>query len=672
MSDQRPQRKLATIVALDVAGYSARSEADEAKAAREVASVRLVIESIVAVHGGRIFNTAGDGFMLEFSSSLDAVEAAVELAERCEPKVRVGVHLGDVMVQPNGDLLGHGVNIAARLMAQSLPGTFLASADVRRAVRGPLGESLISRGMLRLDKMSETIEVFAIGAGANLVSANPARAEALLAVLPFDNLSNDPDLQFFSDGVAEEILQVLMNRSALKVIGRTSAFQYRGERKAIAARELKATHVLDGSVRKSGVRMRVNAQLTEAATGAALWGERFDREIADAFELQDDIASKVAGALQQTLQRSLHPAHRINPAVYELYLKARPLATQWGEDKTRDAVSLLEEVVAREPSIAPAWAFLAAARAFLLPDDRDGIGEPAHTAALAAANRALELDPRCAEAYRALAMLKPAFSEHAEKIRLVETARAIAPSDPIIASAFTIALNNVGRARDALSSWESAVHTEPPSPFTMGVTASLLANAGRVDDAMTLLDDAWAHWSDSVPLWSFRLIVHMFAATPEHAERVLAEELRPPPAATPELVNSVGEIHRMLRAPLKDREPLLQAMLHPSRGPLSIIDCQLAAHGGYPNMAYEKLFAALDAGAPIVTRSFFTGKTARAYTAASLFTPYTRTLRKDIRFPQLCARMGLMDYWLSSGIWPDCADQVPYDFRAEARKWTKR
>jgi class 3 adenylate cyclase/tetratricopeptide (TPR) repeat protein len=156
-------RKLATIVALDVAGYSARTEADEARTTAEVAALRKVIEGIAARHGGRVFNTAGDGFMLEFGSSLSAVEAALELAETCVPKVRVGVHLGDVVVQPNGDLLGHGVNVAARLMARSDPGSALVSGAVRQSIRGPITERLQSRGLLKLDKMAETIEAFALG-----------------------------------------------------------------------------------------------------------------------------------------------------------------------------------------------------------------------------------------------------------------------------------------------------------------------------------------------------------------------------------------------------------------------------------------------------------------------------------------------------------------------------
>src|SRR5690242_18240071 len=260
MPDDLPSRRLTTIVALDVAGYSASTEADEAKTTAEVMALRGVIEGIASAHGGRVFNTAGDGFMLEFGSSLAAVEAAFVLAENCEPKVRVGVHHGDVVVQPNGDLLGHGVNVAARLMARSDPGSALVSADVRRTIRGPLAERLVSRGSLQLDKMAETIEAFALLAGVPLAVAAPAKqSEPLLAVLPFDNLSDDRELQFFSDGVSEEIIQRLSRGAGLKVIGRTSSFQFRGPDKTAGrvAKELDCTHILDGSIRRAGGRVRI-------------------------------------------------------------------------------------------------------------------------------------------------------------------------------------------------------------------------------------------------------------------------------------------------------------------------------------------------------------------------------------------------------------------------------
>jgi tetratricopeptide (TPR) repeat protein len=314
---------------------------------------------------------------------------------------------------------------------------------------------------------------------------------------------------------------------------------------------------------------------------------------------------------------------------------------------------------------------LAAARAFLLPDENDGIGEPAHAAALAAANRALELDDKCAEAYRALAMLKPAFSQHGEKLRLMELAHSIAPGDPIISQARTIAHNNVGRSRDALACWEAAVRTEPMTTFNIGVTAAQLCAVGRLEEGLQFIEDAYRRWPDSVPVWSFRLTIHMFAATPKLAQKAIAEELNPPPGTSAQFLRGVQELQDVFRAPFKDREKLLLALLDPSRGPMSLIACQLAAHAGYYDLAFEKILGTLDRGEPLVTRTFFSTKTARAYLPAALFQAYSIALRQDPRFVEVCGRMGVIDYWHASGIWPDCADAVPYHFRAECLKWLK-
>ncbi len=362
MPDDPPSRRLTTIVALDVAGYSARTEADEARTTAEVAALRRVIEGIAAAHGGRVFNTAGDGFMLEFGSSLAAVEAAFALADTCEPKVRVGVHLGDVVVQPGGDLLGHGVNVAARLMARSDPGSVLVSADVRRTIRGPMAERLVSRGSLQLDKMTETIEAFALGSAASAVAATPrASAEPLLAVLPFDNLSDDREMQFFSDGVSEEIIQRLSRGAQMKVIGRTSSFQFRGADKTArnVAKELRCSHILDGSIRRAGGRVRIAAHLVEAASQTTLWSDRYDRSLEDIFAVQDEISEHIAAALDRTF--TSFSTRAIDPAVYDLYLRASPRS--YAPDELRTNVGLLEVVTQRAPHFAEAWGRLAYLRA---------------------------------------------------------------------------------------------------------------------------------------------------------------------------------------------------------------------------------------------------------------------------------------------------------------------
>jgi adenylate cyclase len=355
MAEGTRSRRLTTIVALDVAGYAARTEADEAKTAAEVAALRSVIERIAGERGGRVFSAAGDGFMLEFGSSLAAVEVAFALAEQCEPKLRVGVHLGDVVVQPDGDLLGHGVNVAARLMARSDPGSALVSADVRRTIRGPWAERLVSRGTLQLDKMTEAIEAFALAAvGSSLVATPSTSREPLLAVLPFDNLSADPEMQFFSDGVSEEIIQRLARGAGMKVVGRTSSFQFRGADKVArkVADELRCTHILDGSIRRAGGRVRIAAHLVDAVSQTTLWSDGYDRGLEDMFAVQDEIAEDIAAALDRTFT-SFSPK-AIDPAVYDLYLRASP--SSYAPDELRTSVGLLEVVTQRAPRFAEAWA----------------------------------------------------------------------------------------------------------------------------------------------------------------------------------------------------------------------------------------------------------------------------------------------------------------------------
>jgi TolB-like protein len=422
LAENTQHRRLTTIVALDVAGYSALTEADEARTTTEVAALRSVIERIAGPGGGRVFSTAGDGFMLEFGSSLAAVEAAFALAEQCEPKLRVGVHLGDVVVQPNGDLLGHGVNVAARLMACSDPGSALVSADVHRTIRGPLAERLVSRGTLQLDKMTEKIEAFALPAVGSAVVAAPSKSrEPLLAVLPFDNLSDDREMQFFSDGVSEEIIQRLSRGARMKVIGRTSSFQFRGADKTArkVANELKCTHILDGSIRRAGGRVRITAHLVEAASQTTLWSDRYDRSLEDMFAVQDEIAEHIAVALDQTFTSFSTKA--IDPSVYDLYLRASPRS--YAPDELRTNVRLLEVATQLAPHFAEAWGRLAFLRAWLR------FYQPFADRAASAdfvkreAERALALDPQNIDALLAQLFLSPPFGRLVDDVAIVERIR---------------------------------------------------------------------------------------------------------------------------------------------------------------------------------------------------------------------------------------------------------
>ncbi len=661
MAEELQSRRLTTIVALDVAGYSARTEADEDRTTAEVAALRSVIEGIAGPRGGRVFNTAGDGFMLEFGSSLAAVEVAFALAERCEPKVRVGVHLGDVVVQPNGDLLGHGVNVAARLMARSDPGSALVSADVRRTIRGPLAERLVSRGNLQLDKMTETIEAFALAAAGSAVVTAPSRScEPLLAVLPFDNLSDDREMQFFSDGVSEEIIQRLSRGARMKVIGRTSSFQFRGADKTArkVADELKCTHILDGSIRRAGGRVRISAHLAEAATQTTLWSDRYDRSLEDVFAVQDDISEHIAVALDQTF--SSFSTKALDPSVYDLYLRASPRS--YAPDELRSSVGLLEVATQRAPHFAEAWGRLANLRAWLR--FYQPFAERAASADLVTreAERALALDPQNVDALLAQLFIIPPFGRFGDAVAIVERLRR-APG--VVDGLMFVGWysRNLGWVRESLEDTERAYRLDALNPLWANLVALARMAAGRVAEAVPLLEDMMAR----VPDMSFP-VANLLRAKAFLEDWAAVDRLLDPSAKFP------------LRE-FQDGVAFIQAKRDPTPENISGIRSALEAHFEKTgSVDVSRLVYAAHLG--LVDEAYRTAETARlgprgtaddimgpdGYRTALLFHAGMPELRDDPRFVPLCARLGLVEFWLATGRWPDCVDEVPYDFKAECEK----
>lgn len=670
MADETLPQKLATIMSIDVAGYSERTEADQVRTVSAVAALRTKIEGLAVREHGRVFNTAGDGFMLEFPSAANAVALADSLCCDEALPLRIGVHLGDVFITTNGDLLGHGVNIAARLQQQAEPRSALISIDVRRALRGPISEKLRPKGLLKLDKMAETIEVFALEPhhGEGEVKAK----EPLLAVLPFDNNAGDAEAVFFSDGVTDEILEAVARVPGLKVIGRTSAFQFRGERKAEAARTLHATHVLDGSVRRAGTRMRIHAQLTEAESGTLLWGEKYDSDIADAFAIQDTIASQVAVALQQALPKHKRGTpKKIDHVAYELYLRARPMIKELAEDDARQAEPLLSQAIARAPEFAQAWAALAMARSVLLPRDADSAGQPAHDAALAAANRALSLDPDCADALVALAVLKPAFSEHGDKVQLCKDAVQLAPNDPLVAAACDGALISVGRVREAMQHLEAAARLDPLSPLFVSSHAFHLRTIGHTDEAIRAIDDAYARFPDAAWVWVRRWTIYFMSGRRDEAMRMFDDGVHLPTGVSRGETGTLRMAHAVFAMPLAQREQTLRALLD-NNSPLVLQICAFAAEAECVDLAYDVMFKAIETNRPI-SGSMYGGRgIGRSFRLSGLFSFVGAALRRDPRFAKLCARLGLADYWCQSQNWPDCVDEVKgiYDFRAACENAT--
>jgi TolB-like protein len=654
-----------------MAGYSARTEADEQQTLSELEGLRKTIIGVAQSFAGRIFNTAGDGFMLEFTSSQAAVEAALELADRCHPKVRVGVHLGNVAVQSNGDLLGHGVNVAARLMAQAAPGSALISVAVRQSLHGPLLSRFVSRGVLKLDKMNEAIEAFAFGDSALVVGgAAVIAAEPLVAVLPFDNLSADPEMQFFSDGVSEEILQTVARSSSLKVIGRGSSFQFRGPEKAAShvAAQLKATHVLDGSVRRSGSRVRIAANLIECATETTVWAQGFDRELSDIFALQDEIGTAVAKGLKTTLAPSA-PAGRIDPAVYELFLQAnkrqdRVILTP----ATLDVLEMLEQVVKAAPDFARAWGKLAVARSWILRAFASNRPASVSRASVVdAAETALRLDPNCAAAYRALRRLEP-WGCYAEREALNNKALSVAPNDPEALGDFAGLCCDVGRIRDALGHARLARELDPLSPIMAWGYAFDLDFAGRYDLSRK-------HWQDFMGRWPEIEFISMsaIAAAAANADWTRFDEIvgalaqRSAPSV---LLNWVVEHGRALRHHNPDHLNGLLGRAEEQLARTGWVELQLLANL-HALGAREETFDLIDR-ATYAHMLDPDGPPVAGFNPPGLIFSLSanKEMMRDRRFVQLCAKLHLIDYWTKTEHWPDCADDgvVPYDFKTECRR----
>lgn len=535
-------RKLATIVALDVAGYSARTEADEARTTAEVQALGKVIAATAGRHGGRVFNSAGDGFMLEFPSSLLAVEAAYELAETCEPKVRVGVHLGDVIVQPNGDLLGHGVNVAARLMAQATPGSVLISADVKRMMRGPLAESLHSRGTIRLPKMSEVIEVFtflptaprrrdlkarlayhwartasrvprrvalivgalavagvavALTLGTLRVMPGADAPIASIAVLPFENLSSEKDAAFFAIGVQDEILTRLAKLSSLKVISRSSTahLSSRPGNLRELADQLGVANILEGSVQREGDRVRVNVQLIRADTDGHLWADIFDRKVDDILAVQTEIAIAIAGALNATVtaeeKKEIAQESTTVPAAYVAYLRGVAASHERG-GRTK-AAGHFADAVRLDPNFALAWAY--AARLEAQTYARREQTEAQRQIAKDALDKAVGLRPDLPEVQLAQGFFTYYVEQdYARARQQFEKVRLTWPNEIETFTALGSIARREGRWEEARGLYEQAVARDPLRQDLRSSLVSVLSSTRELDAALKEVDQALVRW----------------------------------------------------------------------------------------------------------------------------------------------------------------------------------
>lgn len=493
MESERTIRRLAAVLFADVVGYSSLMAEDEVGTLMALNRYRETeFNPAVARHNGRIVKLMGDGTLVEFGSVFDAVDCAIAIQKavagsdsRTALNFRIGVNLGDIIIQGD-DIYGDGVNIAARLETQAKPGGVCISSVVKESIRGRAGTAFVDGGEVRVKNIARPIRVWhwhpedaaSLGSPAYVAAATPKPERkpeiASIAVLPFNNMSGDAEQEYFSDGISEDIITDLSKVSGLLVIARNSSFAYKGKAVDLrrVGRELGVGHVLEGSVRRTGDRVRITAQLIDTATGGHLWADRFDRDLRHIFAVQDEVTLKIVDALKIRLT----PAEKANIAsigttnmeAHEAFLRLRDLFLS--------------------PGLTPAnW-----------------------QRASAYGERAVELDPMYVQALGLWSMFHwldfhNGWSGDAPEAvaakagALADRAMAIDPEDPLANNAVAVAARWAGDYNRATAANEKAISVTPDSGLCLFTKADIALGAGRPEDAIPpleraiRLDPAWSH-----------------------------------------------------------------------------------------------------------------------------------------------------------------------------------
>jgi TolB-like protein/lipopolysaccharide biosynthesis regulator YciM len=547
--EERVERRLAAILAGDIAGYSRLMGADEEGTLRQLKAHRKeLVDPKITEHRGRIVKTTGDGMLVEFVSVVDAVRCAVEIqrgmAERNTTvpadrriEFRIGITVGDIISDSN-DIYGDGVNVAARLEALAEPGGIYVSRAVHEQVRDKLSFSFEDLGEQTVKNIARPIGVhrvrFAEPLMPNVHDAGAAAAPAMpdrpsIAVLPFANMSGDPDQEFFADGITEDIITGLSKLRWFFVIARNSSFIYKGKAVDVkrAARDLAVRYILEGSVRKAGNRVRITAQLIDATLGNHIWADRYDGDLADVFSLQDEITHKVVAAIEpKLLEAEALRSQGRSPedlGAWEMLITANSLFWRLTKAEREAAIDILKRAVERYPNYAPshsmlAFALLVAGYAGWSPDE-SSVDEAARLANRAAElddndpwahlalgyvafmrrrtdearvefQRALDLNPNFAAAHGYLGWALAFDGQSDEAIGHLEQATRMSPHDPqnaIFGTGVAICHYFARRFAEAAAAARKAMQQR--SGFTAGhrIYVASLAQAGRNDEARTEL-----------------------------------------------------------------------------------------------------------------------------------------------------------------------------------------
>jgi adenylate cyclase len=533
-------RRLAAILAADIAGYSALMGSDEARTVSDLKGHQSVVLPMVGAFGGRVIDTAGDGLLAEFPSVLNAVECAVAIQRKMvernaaiEPErrmqFRIGINLGDV-IYDDDRIFGDGVNVAARLEGIAEPGGICVSGKVHGEIRARIGLAYDDLGDKQLKNIAEPVRVYGIR-----LDAAPRPPELALpdkpsiAVLPFQNMSGDPEQEYFSDGMTEDLITDLSKVSGLFVIARNSSFAYKGRSVKVQeiGRDLGVRFVLEGSVRKAGNRVRITAQLIDAGSGGHLWAERFDRDLTDIFATQDEVVEKIVGTLAVTLtkgeERRLRQRGTGNLEAYETWLRARALLTRGTRKSLVQARVMYRRAIEIDLNFAAPHAGLALAaiseyvsgwapdpaqaldeaerwaRRAVELNDQEPVSHMAlgnvllwrrdHDGALAEFHRMIALDPNFAQGHGATGLALMYAGQAADALEPFAMAMRLDPHFPNILLHFLAQANfSLGKYETAAQQLLDRIARNPGTDASRMLLASCYGHLGRAEDARA----AWA------------------------------------------------------------------------------------------------------------------------------------------------------------------------------------
>ena len=569
MDQDRVDRRLAAVLAGDIAGYSRLMRIDEEGTLRQLKAHRKeLIDPKITEHRGRIVKTTGDGMLVEFVSVVDAVRCAVDIQRGMIERnvkvptdgrieLRIGINVGDIIIDGD-DIFGDGVNVAARLEALADPGGIMVSSIVHDQVRDKLSFGFEDMGEQAVKNISRPVGVHRVqlagDAPASKAAVTPAKTNRTesdrpsVAVLPFANMSGDPEQEYFADGITEDIITELSKVRWFFVIARNSTFTYKGKAVDVkrVARELGVRYVLEGSVRKSGNRVRISAQLIDAATGNHIWAERYDGELTDIFELQDQVTTRVVGAIapkleQVEIERAKHkPTESLD--AYDHYLRGMASLHQWTKDSSDEALRLFNKAIELDPSFAAAYGM--AAWSFVLRKGNGWMANRPYEIAEAArlARRAVDLGPDDATALAGAGYALVFVVHDLDKgAAILDRALQLNPNlaGTLVSCGWTNAF--LGEPDQAIKYIDDARRLSPLDPMsfrTLGAAAFAHFVAGRYDDASLWAEKALQERENYLPAIRDLAAANALAGRDAEAQAAVAQLRKVNPAMR---VSSVKE-----------------------------------------------------------------------------------------------------------------------------------